>query len=126
MGMLAIGSDQGAASSKSMYGSSTVVLLAWFLTFALVSSSLLQSGVVRSALRCRCKGFLSPLAVLTMTSYALGYTIIIIFSKLLAGFANKPSYYWNIRRNTKFGSIALTAWQENCTISITGVGWFMV
>ncbi|MCT0246194.1 MULTISPECIES: cytochrome c biogenesis protein CcdA [Synechococcaceae] len=105
-------------------GSSTVGPFGVGLTFALVSSPC-SSPVLFAVLAAAAASGSQPLAVLTMTSYALGYTIIIFLASLLAGFAKQAKLLLEYSEEiTKFGSIALIL--AGLYYLITGVGWFMV
>ncbi len=77
------------------------------LTFALVSSPC-ASPVLFSVLAASGASGSQLLAVLTMASYAFGYTAIIFFASLLAGFAKQAKLLLKYsERITKFSSIAL-------------------
>ena len=63
------------------------------------------------------------LSVLTMVSYALGYTIIIFLASLLTGFAKQAKLLLNYSEGiTKFGSIALII--AGIYYLFTGIKWF--
>ncbi|NQV10243.1 MAG: cytochrome c biogenesis protein CcdA [Cyanobacteria bacterium] len=93
------------------------------LTFALVSSPC-SSPVLFAVLAAAAASGSQPLAVLTMTSYALGYTIIIFLASLLTGFAKQTKFLLQYSEEiTKFGSIALIL--AGLYYLITGASWFL-
>jgi cytochrome c-type biogenesis protein len=92
------------------------------LTFALVSSPC-ASPVLFAVLAAAGGSGSQLLAVLTMASYAFGYTIIIFLASLLAGFAKQAKLLLQYSENiTKFGSVALIL--AGIYYLITGVQWF--
>ena len=92
------------------------------LTFALVSSPC-ASPVLFAVLAAAGASGSQLLAVLTMASYAFGYTIIIFLASLLTGFAKQAKLLLKYSGNiTKFGSIALIL--AGIYYLITGVKWF--
>ena len=77
------------------------------LTFALVSSPC-ASPVLFAVLAAAGASGSQLIAVLTMASYAFGYTIIIFLASLLTGFAKQANLLLKYSENiTKFGSAAL-------------------
>jgi len=92
------------------------------LTFALVSSPC-ASPVLFAVLAAASASGSQLLAVLTMVSYAFGYTIIIFLASLLTGFAKQAKLLLKHSENiTKFGSIALII--TGIYYLVTGVQWF--
>ncbi|WP_310425552.1 cytochrome c biogenesis protein CcdA [Chamaesiphon sp. VAR_48_metabat_135_sub] len=92
------------------------------LTFALVSSPC-ASPVLFAVLAAAGASGSQLLAVLTMASYAFGYTIIIFLASLLTGFAKQAKLLLNYSENiTKFGSVALIL--AGIYYLVTGVQWF--
>lgn len=92
------------------------------LTFALVSSPC-ASPVLFAVLAAAGASGSQLLAVLTMASYAFGYTIIIFLASLLTGFAKQANLLLKYSESiTKFGSIALIL--AGIYYLITGVQWF--
>jgi len=92
------------------------------LTFALVSSPC-SSPVLFAVLAAAAASGSQALAVLTMASYALGYTIIIFLASLLTGFAKQAKLLLNHSDGiTKFGSVALIL--AGIYYLVTGVRWF--
>ncbi len=92
------------------------------LTFALVSSPC-ASPVLFAVLAAAGASGSQLLAVLTMVSYAFGYTIIIFLASLLTGFAKQTKLLLKHSENiTKFGSVALIL--AGIYYLITGVQWF--
>lgn len=92
------------------------------LTFALVSSPC-ASPVLFAVLAAAGASGSQPLAVLTMASYAFGYTIIIFLSSLLTGFAKQAKLLLKYSENiTKFGSVALIL--AGIYYLFIGVQWF--
>ena len=93
------------------------------LTFALVSSPC-ASPVLFAVLAAAGASGSQPLAVMTMVSYALGYTIIIFLASLLTGFAKQANLLLKYSEGiTKFGSVALIL--AGIYYLITGVRWFL-
>jgi cytochrome c-type biogenesis protein len=93
------------------------------LTFALVSSPC-ASPVLFAVLAAAGASGSQLLAVLTMASYAFGYTIIIFLASLLTGFAKQANLLLKYSESiTKFGSIALIL--AGIYYLITGVQWFL-
>ncbi len=91
------------------------------LTFALVSSPC-ASPVLFAVLAVAGASGSQPLAVLTMASYAFGYTMIIFLASLLTGFAKQAKLLLKHSENiTKFGSIALIL--AGIYYLVTGVQW---
>jgi cytochrome c-type biogenesis protein len=92
------------------------------LTFALVSSPC-ASPVLFAVLAAAGGSGSQLLAVLTMASYAFGYTIIIFLASLLTGFAKQANLLLKYSESiTKFGSIALIL--AGIYYLFTGVKWF--
>jgi cytochrome c-type biogenesis protein len=92
------------------------------LTFALVSSPC-ASPVLFAVLAAAGASGSQLLAVLTMASYAFGYTIIIFLASLLTGFAKQAKLVLKYSENiTIFGSAALIV--VGIYYLITGVQWF--
>ncbi len=92
------------------------------LTFALVSSPC-ASPVLFAVLAAAGASGSQLLAVLTMASYAFGYTIIIFLASLLTGFAKQANLLLKYSENiTRFGSIALIL--AGTYYLVTGVQWF--
>jgi len=93
------------------------------LTFALVSSPC-ASPVLFAVLAAAGASGSQPLAVMTMASYALGYTIIIFIASLLTGFAKQAKLLLKYSNGiTKFGSVALIL--AGVYYLVTGVRWFL-
>ncbi len=93
------------------------------LTFALVSSPC-ASPVLFAVLAAAGASGSQLLAVLTMASYAFGYTMIIFLASLLTGFAKQANLLLKYSESiTKFGSIALIL--AGIYYLITGVQWFL-
>lgn len=93
------------------------------LTYALVSSPC-ASPVLFAVLAAAGASGSQPLAVMTMVSYALGYTIIIFLASLLTGFAKQANLLLKYSEGiTKFGSIALIL--AGIYYLFTGVQWFL-
>ncbi len=93
------------------------------LTFALVSSPC-ASPVLFAVLAAAGASGSQPLAVMTMASYALGYTIIIFLASLLTGFAKQANLLMKYSEGiTKFGSVALIL--AGIYYLVTGVSWFL-
>jgi len=93
------------------------------LTFALISSPC-ASPVLFAVLAAAGASGSQPLAVMTMASYALGYTIIIFLASLLTGFAKQAKLLLKYSdRITKFGSGALIL--AGIYYLVTGVRWFL-
>jgi cytochrome c-type biogenesis protein len=93
------------------------------LTFALVSSPC-ASPVLFAVLAAAGASGSQLLAVLTMASYAFGYTIIIFLASLLTGFAKQAKLLLKHSENiTKFGSVALIT--AGIYYLVTGVQWFL-
>jgi cytochrome c-type biogenesis protein len=92
------------------------------LTFALVSSPC-ASPVLFAVLAAAGASGSQLLAVLTMASYAFGYTIIIFLASLLTGFAKQANLLLKYSENiTKFGSVALIL--AGIYYLVTGTQWF--
>ena len=92
------------------------------LTFALVSSPC-ASPVLFAVLAAAGASGSQLLAVLTMASYAFGYTIIIFLASLLTGFAKQENLLLKYSESiTKFGSVALIL--AGIYYLVTGVQWF--
>jgi cytochrome c-type biogenesis protein len=92
------------------------------LTFALVSSPC-ASPVLFAVLAAAGASGSQLLAVLTMASYACGYTMIIFLASLLTGFAKQAKLLLKYSESiTKFGSIALIL--AGIYYLITGIQWF--
>jgi cytochrome c-type biogenesis protein len=92
------------------------------LTFALVSSPC-ASPVLFAVLAAAGASGSQLLAVLTMASYAFGYTIIIFLASLLTGFAKQAKLLLNhSEKITKFGSVALIL--AGIYYLVTGFQWF--
>jgi cytochrome c-type biogenesis protein len=92
------------------------------LTFALVSSPC-ASPVLFAVLAAAGASGSQLLAVLTMASYAFGYTIIIFLASLLTGFAKQANLLLKYSESiTKFGSVALIL--AGIYYLFTGVQWF--
>jgi cytochrome c-type biogenesis protein len=92
------------------------------LTFALVSSPC-ASPVLFAVLAAAGATGSQLLAVLTMASYAFGYTIIIFLASLLTGFAKQAKLLLQHSENiTKFGSVALIL--AGIYYLVNGVQWF--
>lgn len=92
------------------------------LTFALVSSPC-ASPVLFAVLAAAGASGSQLLAVLTMASYALGYTIIIFLASLLTGFAKQAKLLLQYSEGiTKFGSVALIV--AGIYYLYTGTMWF--
>jgi cytochrome c-type biogenesis protein len=92
------------------------------LTFALVSSPC-ASPVLFAVLVAAGASGSQLLAMLTMASYAFGYTIIIFLASLLTGFAKQARLLLQYSENiTKFGSVALIL--AGIYYLVTGVQWF--
>ncbi len=93
------------------------------LTYALVSSPC-ASPVLFAVLAASAASGSQVLSVLTMVSYALGYTIVIFLSSLLTGFAKQARLLMNYSEGiTKFGSIALII--AGIYYLFTGIKWFI-
>ena len=93
------------------------------LTFALVSSPC-ASPVLFAVLAAAGTSGSQLLAVLTMASYAFGYTMIIFLASLLTGFAKQANLLLKYSESiTKFGSVALIL--AGIYYLITGVQWFL-
>lgn len=92
------------------------------LTFALVSSPC-ASPVLFAVLAAAGASGSQPLAVLTMASYAFGYTIIIFLASLLTGFAKQAKLLLQYSEGiTKIGSVALIL--AGLYYLFTGIKWF--
>jgi cytochrome c-type biogenesis protein len=92
------------------------------LTFALVSSPC-ASPVLFAVLAAAGASGSQLLAVLTMASYACGYTMIIFLASLLTGFAKQARMLLQYSENiTKFGSILLIL--AGIYYLVTGMNWF--
>lgn len=93
------------------------------LTFALVSSPC-ASPVLFAVLAAAGASGSQLLAVMTMASYAFGYTIIIFLASLLTGFAKQANLLLKYSENiTKFGSVALIL--AGIYYLVTGIQWFV-
>jgi cytochrome c-type biogenesis protein len=93
------------------------------LTFALVSSPC-ASPVLFAVLAAAGASGSQLLAVLTMASYAFGYTIIIFLASLLTGFAKQAKLLLEYSEGiTKFGSAALIL--AGIYYLVTGARWFV-
>jgi cytochrome c-type biogenesis protein len=93
------------------------------LTFALVSSPC-SSPVLFAVLAAAGASGSQVVAVLTMASYAFGYTMIIFLASLLAGFAKQARMLLAYSEAiTKFGSVALIL--AGGYYLFTGVKWFL-
>jgi len=93
------------------------------LTYALVSSPC-ASPVLFAVLAAAAASGSQPLAVMTMASYAFGYTIIIFLASLLTGFAKQANLLLKYSEGiTKFGSVALIV--AGIYYLVTGVRWFL-
>jgi cytochrome c-type biogenesis protein len=92
------------------------------LTFAMVSSPC-ASPVLFAVLAAAGASGSQLLAVLTMASYAFGYTIIIFLASLLTGFAKQAKLLLEYSAGiTKFGSVALIL--AGIYYLVTGARWF--
>ncbi|AFY95709.1 cytochrome c biogenesis protein CcdA [Chamaesiphon minutus] len=92
------------------------------LTFALVSSPC-ASPVLFAVLAAAGASGSQLLAVLTMASYAFGYTIIIFLASLLTGFAKQANLLLKHSQNiTRFGSVSLIL--AGIYYLFTGAQWF--
>ncbi len=92
------------------------------LTFALISSPC-ASPVLFAVLAAAGASGSQLLAVLTMASYAFGYTIIIFLASLLTGFAKQAKLLLEYSEGiTKFGSVALVV--AGIYYVFTGTRWF--
>jgi cytochrome c-type biogenesis protein len=92
------------------------------LTFALVSSPC-ASPVLFAVLAAAGASGSQLLAVLTMASYAFGYTIIIFLASLLTGLAKQAKLLLEYSEGiTKFGSVALIL--AGIYYLVTGTRWF--
>lgn len=93
------------------------------LTYALVSSPC-ASPVLFAVLAASAASGSQVLSVLTMVSYALGYTIIIFLASLLTGFAKQAKLLLKYSEGiTKFGSIALII--AGIYYLFIGIKWFV-
>lgn len=93
------------------------------LTYALVSSPC-ASPVLFAVLAASAASGSQVLSVLTMVSYALGYTIVIFLSSLLTGFAKQAKLLLKYSEGiTKFGSVALIL--AGIYYLFIGVKWFI-
>ena len=93
------------------------------LTFALVSSPC-ASPVLFAVLAASAASGSQVLSVLTMVSYALGYTIVIFLSSLLTGFAKQAKLLLKYSEGiTKFGSVALIL--AGIYYLFIGIKWFI-
>ena len=93
------------------------------LTFALVSSPC-ASPVLFAVLTAAGASDSQMLAVLTMASYAFGYTIIIFLASLLTGFAKQAKRLLQYSEAiTKFGSVALIL--AGIYYLCNGIRWFL-
>ena len=93
------------------------------LTYALVSSPC-ASPVLFAVLAASAASGSQVLSVLTMVSYALGYTIVIFLSSLLTGFAKQANLLMKYSEGiTKFGSIALIL--AGIYYLFIGIKWFI-
>lgn len=97
--------------------------LGFGLTFALVSSPC-ASPVLFAVLAAAGASNSQLLAVLTMASYAFGYTIIIFLASLLTGFAKQAKRLLQYSEEiTKFGSVALIL--AGIYYLYSGIKWFL-
>lgn len=93
------------------------------LTYALISSPC-ASPVLFAVLAASAASGSQVLSVLTMVSYALGYTIIIFLASLLTGFAKQAKLLLKYSEGiTKFGSIALII--AGIYYLFIGIKWFV-
>jgi cytochrome c-type biogenesis protein len=93
------------------------------LTYALVSSPC-ASPVLFAVLAASAASGSQVLSILTMVSYALGYTIVIFLSSLLTGFAKQAKLLLKYSEGiTKFGSVALIL--AGIYYLFIGVKWFI-
>jgi cytochrome c-type biogenesis protein len=93
------------------------------LTYALVSSPC-ASPVLFAVLAASAASGSQVLSVLTMVSYALGYTIVIFLSSLLTGFAKQAKLLLKYSEGiTKFGSVALIL--AGIYYLFIGIKWFI-
>jgi cytochrome c-type biogenesis protein len=93
------------------------------LTYAMVSSPC-ASPVLFAVLAASAASGSQVLSVLTMVSYALGYTIVIFLSSLLTGFAKQANLLMKYSEGiTKFGSVALIL--AGIYYLFIGVKWFI-
>ncbi len=93
------------------------------LTYALISSPC-ASPVLFAVLAASAASGSQVLSVLTMISYALGYTIIIFLASLLTGFAKQANLLLKYSEGiTKFGSIALII--AGIYYLFIGIKWFV-
>ena len=93
------------------------------LTYALVSSPC-ASTVLFAVLAASAASGSQVLSVLTMVSYALGYTIVIFLSSLLTGFAKQAKLLLKYSEGiTKFGSVALIL--AGIYYLFIGIKWFI-
>jgi cytochrome c-type biogenesis protein len=93
------------------------------LTYALVSSPC-ASPVLFAVLAASAASGSQVLSILTMVSYALGYTIVIFISSLLTGFAKQAKLLLKYSEGiTKFGSVALVI--AGIYYLFSGIQWFI-
>ena len=93
------------------------------LTYAMVSSPC-ASPVLFAVLAASAASGSQVLSILTMVSYALGYTIVIFLSSLLTGFAKQAKLLLKYSEGiTKFGSIALIL--AGIYYLFIGIKWFI-
>ncbi|MBD2152342.1 cytochrome c biogenesis protein CcdA [Pseudanabaena sp. FACHB-1277] len=93
------------------------------LTYALVSSPC-ASPVLFAVLAASAASGSQVLSILTMVSYALGYTIVIFLSSLLTGFAKQANLLLKYSEGiTKFGSVALVI--AGIYYLFSGIQWFI-
>lgn len=93
------------------------------LTYALVSSPC-ASPVLFAVLAASAASGSQVLSILTMVSYALGYTIVIFLSSLLTGLAKQANLLLKYSEGIiKFGSIALIV--AGIYYLFTGIKWFV-
>jgi cytochrome c-type biogenesis protein len=93
------------------------------LTYALISSPC-ASPVLFAVLAASAASGSQVLSVLTMVSYALGYTIIIFLASLLTGFAKQAKLLLKYSEGiTKFGSSALII--AGIYYLFIGIKWFV-
>lgn len=93
------------------------------LTYALVSSPC-ASPVLFAVIAASAASGSQILSILTMISYALGYTIVIFLSSLLTGFAKQANLLLKYSEGiTKFGSIALII--AGIYYLFVGIQWFI-
>ena len=93
------------------------------LTYALVSSPC-ASPVLFAVLAASAASGSQVLSILSLVSYALGYTIVIFLSSLLTGFAKQANLLLKYSEGiTKFGSVALVI--AGIYYLFSGIQWFI-